>query len=186
MTNPYDLTDDEFNNYLEKALDYIAGIIADKKTKDFTPTLIAHTVDKEGESTVAFCLLADFDMNKRYEIIKGLGAKIAEGGMIARCVFFISEAWTAHYNQEAFEAKDRPMPRDMPNRIEVVQAAGLSFDQRSNLGRIIVTRNKKNFMVPGERASYPYGGEVATVNNLLRNFYQGQAIVLLKERINLN
>lgn len=179
--NPYLVPDEQFNGYLDQAIAYIEGVLEKGDCVDFIPTMMVYGHSVDNDTRVLYhCLLANFNMEKRHETLRQLGAKFARDGILAVCIIFLTEAWQSVAPlDEANLEYPRVMPRDDPNRIEIVQAAGLTYDQRSSMGRVVVTRDKKNNMVMGKKEVYYYGGDVKMENVICRSFYQGQAQVLV-------
>lgn len=182
MSNdPYYLSDDEFNQHFDHCLSLAEKVIAEGKCKAFTPALTIFGVDKEEAHRVVHALLADFDMEYRFELMEDLGEKFGREGLLARCIFFATEAW---FSAQQLRPGERALnPSDDANRIEVIQCSGMAFDGRVCLGRMEVTRTKKNVMqlVAGGKEVFRFGQGQMT-NNIARAFYRGQAKVLLAER----
>lgn len=167
------ISDEEFNTALTDTAEAARAQLARQDEQDFTPSLFTceWQVDEDGTLLAAHSLhvFLGFDMNNRREILRDLGVNMGRKLDMVRAVFFLSEAWVSK----------RPdlyrLPEQDPDRTEIIIIAGMSADGRCNHGRVQVTRDANNMMVPGEIELRRYGADpnLTMRNKICEAFFVG-------------
>lgn len=152
-----EISDERFNTLLNHGIEYAYKCIEKRDQKDMIPTLGVHIIVPDDETYTAslrvdMLLMADFDADHPSQYLGKLGAAYGKKGAVLQCAFLTTEAWVSV--RKDGDTKGRPA--DDPARKEALFVAGMTIDKRQNAGRVFVTRNAKNMMVPGKIESFPY------------------------------
>lgn len=157
----------------------IEAMVFDGKSKSLMPMLAVHyrrfvegNMLSDMEQTLV-AIASDFnDGEEKRKTIRAIGNKFFEDKLIPVSVFMSSEAWMSQLpvGTKEEDIDKHPMPRDDPNRKEVVMIAGRTTAGECTIGITIpFKRDANEFMVKD--------GEVITTDALemylLNNFFYG-------------
>ena len=162
------LSDDEFNQELSACADIALAALGDGAETYFMPLLITIEHDKENmrpnepiPRVYKVRVMADMDMDRRYEELRALGFEAGVKGELVQAAFFCAEAWNASsgkLSQEEYKAKYKQVADD-PNKWEAVTIIGMTIDGRMAFADIPFGRGDRDEMIAGGVSVYGYGTE---------------------------
>lgn len=174
-----DITNEKFKELADMTLKCIEAVAFDGKSKSLMPMIAVHhrkfvegNMLSDMEQTLV-SIGSDFnDGEVKRQTMRAIGMKFFEDKLFPVAVFMASEAWMsqAPFGTSEEDIDKLPMPRDDPNRKEVVMIAGRTTGGECTIGITIPFKHDPNeFMVKD--------GEVITTDALemylLNNFFYG-------------
>lgn len=170
------VTDEEFNGHLKSTAEFVEHVLSDGTQERFIPNAPVFYIEYNAatdkiDDTAAFCLLADFDYDQRYEQMRQLGYKFGSEKKIVKMVFFCVESWLGVVQD--LDAPDAVRPSEDPKRREIVAVHGMTVDGRVNMAMVHLRRTKRKKLLTERVELHPYGGEWKGEARLLQEFYQG-------------
>lgn len=185
------VTDKEMQEFFDDAKKHAMAIMEEDGA--VMVTFLAHMrrredADKTKEKwIVAPIVLADWPPDNKYEVIEGLGRKLAKDfeDYILVCVVQISEAWMAGYASEDIDPtlpnvpKNVPMPSQRDDKMEVLHIDAVTIDRRISSSNIPMIRKANGeFATWGRHMDNPYDpkdidGDIEQTNFLIMQMFKG-------------
>lgn len=177
-----DITDEKFKELADLTLKCIEAMVFDGKSKSLMPMLVVHhrkfvegNMLSDMEQTLV-SISSDFnDGEVKRQTIRAIGNKFFEDKLFPVAVFMASEAWmsTLPEGTKEEDIDKQPMPRDDPNRKEVVMIAGRTTAGECTVGITIpFKRDANEFMVKDGEVITTDALEMYLLNNFFRGFFE--------------
>jgi hypothetical protein len=168
-------TDTELDTLLQGHIDTLRDMLDNHPMQELLAMLcvVSVTPDMTAKQSIV-----PFPMDEnRHENMRALGTQfVIEEGVVPIAVWLISEAWSVTYEQGKIPTDD-PMPRDHPDRREIITIQGLAVDGRTNGIAWYTARRDDGTIYLGEThaESWLAQGKCDTDNQamILEHFFKG-------------
>lgn len=166
------LTDNEFNAELDKAVEVVKRFVADVPVTTLPPSMTvivwdAFTAAKQKMPIV----LAEFSGERKYDVLHAVGFRLAREGLDVLAVFLTSEVWLRKPKMTADGATYGRI------KGEAVSVAGATHDGRRNLCLLPIRRGRnRRIILEAARASvmrHEAGSRSRVGGVLLAAFWHG-------------
>jgi hypothetical protein len=170
------ISDEDFNGHLVGQIDIMKEYLGDKKSKGMPPTMVMVLTDKDnpGRYKLIAATIAIKDFEKRkLEAVATIATKLA----LER---------PGQWPQSVFLQSSCILPDGILAGAEGLICAGMTVDQRHNMGLYSVTKNKLGYIVDIQEYSYvPHKEGVKNSGSygvdMLGEFYRAYASALMEK-----
>lgn len=173
------MADDEFNELLDEQFKLLTDSYRDNPENEemLTIHLFGRPTPKDKLTRIMMLIPQGWPKErKKEEVQRAVGAKLAldnpDFNLVAGMA--TSEAWAVKSDKDE-ELPELP-PSEHPDRIEVVVAAGMTIDGRTNWANWEIVRGKKGAKLKPEMyRPYIFGQDQSNENYMLQNIFTGYA-----------